>query len=99
MDVLDAPHRVVVIKNFQKTGPSLLLSTEIYFYLIDIAEIVYASCSTGLTANLLLRKPNKCSRVSARLVRSAVSAWIQAEGTKLYPRSRFYSRQGVLASK
>jgi hypothetical protein len=61
----------------------------IHLSLITTAEIVYASCSTGLAANFLLRKPNGCLRALLRLVRPVVSVWIQAEGTALYPRVLF----------
>jgi transcriptional regulator with XRE-family HTH domain len=44
----------LVSGNFQLHG-----ITGIHFYLIDIAEIVYASCVTGLAANFLLRIPNR----------------------------------------
>src|ERR1039458_4171429 len=53
---------------------------EIHFYLIGTAEMLYASCSTALATNSLLRKPNRRLRCPPHLVRPAVPVWIEAEG-------------------
>ena len=68
--------------------------TEIYFYIIDNADMVNASCSTGLAANFLLRNPNRCLGGPVCLAGAAVSVWIHSDRIALYPRGLFCSGIG-----